>query len=207
MLGEMKTAESEAERLERLWAGRFGDAHAKRNQPTYVNRGPFWETLISNHKINSVLEVGCNTGPNLHWLSQMLPDGAVFGVDVNEAALERAKLIENVDVRVASARDLPFPDGTFDLVFTAGVLIHLPADIVPVAMGEMVRCSSRYVMCAEYYADELTEVPYRGHRDALYKRDFGGLYAERFPELGLVEQGFLNELPGWDAVTWWLFEK
>ena len=74
------------------------------------------------------------------------------------------------------------------------------------AMAEIVRCSQRFVLCGEYHADELTEVEYRGQEGALFKCDFGRFYQERFPQLTLVEQGFLGRAEGWDDLTWWLFE-
>jgi hypothetical protein len=71
-----------------------------------------------------------------------------------------------------------------------------------------VRCSSRYVLCGEYYAEELTEVPYRGQEGALFKQDYGALYQRLFPELELVDEGFLARGDGtWDDVTWWTFRK
>ena len=63
-------------------------------------------------------------------------------------------------------------------------------------MREIVRCSRRYVLCGEYYADELTEVPYRGQEGALFKQDFGALYQRLFPELQLVADGFLSPRRG-----------
>ena len=42
---------------------------------------------------------------------------------------------------------------------------------------------------------------------ALFKRDYGGMYGELFPELRLIDQGLLGPAEGWDDVTWWLFEK
>ena len=75
-------------------------------------------------------------------------------------------------------------------------------------MAEIVRCSRRYVLCGEYFAEEPTEVPYRGQTGALFKRDYGAsLPASCFPELALVDQGFLGRDEGWDDVTWWLFER
>jgi hypothetical protein len=109
---------------------------------------------------------------------------------------------------VASARELPFADDSFDLVFTTGVLIHQSPDELPRVMDEIVRCSRRYVLCGEYRADELEEVPYRGQRGALYKQDYGALYQERFPQLQLLEEGFLPKSEGvWDDVTYWIFEQ
>jgi hypothetical protein len=106
------------------------------------------------------------------------------------------------------ARDLPFKDRRFDLVFTTGVLIHQPPTALPIVMTEIVRCSNRYVLCGEYYASEPTEVSYRGESGALFKRDYGGLYQKLFPELTLLESGFLpKEAGAWDDVTFWVFER
>ena len=75
-------------------------------------------------------------------------------------------------------------------------------------MNEVVRCSRRYVLCGEYHADGVEEVPYRGQRDVLFKRDWGALYQELFPELRLLERSFQSRADsGWDDVTFWLFEK
>jgi hypothetical protein len=105
------------------------------------------------------------------------------------------------------ARELPFRDRLFDLVFTIGVLIHQPETTLPIVMAEIVRCSRRYVLCGEYYAEQTIEVPYRGATKALFKRDYGRIYRELFPELRLLKQGFLSRNEGWDDVTYWVFEK
>jgi pseudaminic acid biosynthesis-associated methylase len=200
--------DTESARLERLWSGEFGDAYAARNADAWQRRGPFWTDLVSKVEVSNVLEVGCNVGANLYWLSELVGPAAVFGVDVNEEALARARgILPKANVILASARELPFRDRWFDLVFTAGVLIHLPPAVLPIAMSEIVRCSARYVLCCEYSAEEPTEVPYRGERGALFKRDFGALYQQIFPDLGLVDQGLLSRDEGWDDVTWWLFER
>ena len=98
-------------------------------------------------------------------------------------------------------------DRWFDLVFTMGVLIHQPPETLPMVMAEIVRCSNRFVLCGEYFSPEPTEVAYRGETGALFKRDFGGLYQQMFPELSLRKKGFLSKAEGWDDVTYWAFEK
>jgi len=200
--------ESGAERLEGLWAGEFGVEYSGRNAEAGARRRSFWRRVIVGTEASRVLEVGCNTGPNLRWLAELVEPSGVYGVDVNEGALEHVRRsLPGVTAVNASARRLPFPDRSFDLVFTTGVLIHIPPDVLPLAMGEIVRCSHRFVLCGEYYAEEPTEVPYRGARGALFKRDYGALYEELFPELELVEQGVLGRDEGWDDVTWWLFRR
>jgi len=203
------TPEDDAARLEGLWSGEFGDDYVERNKAASEGRRPFWEHVLGAIEAGSALEIGCNVGGNLRWLAELLGAENVAGVDVNERALEVVRSeVPGVDARVASARELPFADNSFDLVFTTGVLIHQSPDELPRVMDEIVRCSRRYVLCGEYRADELEEVPYRGQRGALYKQDYGRLYQERFPQLRLLEEGFLPKSEGvWDDVTYWVFEQ
>ncbi|HEY3821376.1 MAG TPA: class I SAM-dependent methyltransferase [Polyangiaceae bacterium] len=84
-----------------------------------------------------VLEVGVGAGTDfVNWVRQ----GAhATGVDLTEqgVALTRERLeLESLsaDVRVADAETLPFPDSTFDIVYSYGVLHHSPD--TPRAIGE-----------------------------------------------------------------------
>ena len=200
--------EPDAVRLERLWAGGFGDEYLERNSEAGGGRDIFWKTVLTNHPVGRVLEVGCNAGPNLQWIIRRVDPAETFGIDVNIQALSRLRQrLPNVNAVMATARDLPFRDRWFDLVFTAGVLIHQPDSTLPLVMAEVVRVSRRYVLCAEYFAPETVEVPYRGATGALFKRDYGTLYRELFPELALVDEGFLGRAEGWDDVSWWLFTR
>jgi pseudaminic acid biosynthesis-associated methylase len=198
----------EAVRLEELWSGEFGDAYVKRNADAYDHRRAFWQDLLQRTGFTSALEVGCNVGGNLRWLVDELAEGATWGVDVNWSAIDSVRDDQpRVNAVWSPGRELPFRDRWFDLVFTMGVLIHQPDATLPVVMGEMVRCSQRFVLCGEYYAAESTEVPYHGVDGALFKRDYGRLFTEQFPNLSLVDEGFLSKDAGWDDVTWWLFER
>jgi pseudaminic acid biosynthesis-associated methylase len=200
---------SEAARLEALWSGDFGNDYVERNLRAYHERGDFWTSLLTTMRPASVLEVGSNVGGNLQWVTQVVPPEQVVGIDVNRMALqelqERLPGVRGVE---SSARELPFDDRSFELVFTMGVLIHQPDESLPAVMDEMVRVSSRYVLCGEYGGEETTEIPYRGYRNALFRRDYGGLFATRFrAELQLAFSGFLGTEDGFDNVTWWLFER
>ncbi len=205
---ERKERPSEAERLERLWEGGFGDDYVERNRAAGESRAAFWREMMARCAPARVLEVGCNLGANLRWIASQIPARDVFGVDINLKALEELRgTVPGVNALWGQARELPFRDRWFDMVFTTGVLIHQPPDVLPVVMSEIVRCSRRYVLCGEYYAPEPTEVPYRGQSGALFKRDYGGLYVRMFPELVLRHRGFLSRAEGWDDVTYWLLER
>jgi pseudaminic acid biosynthesis-associated methylase len=200
-------ADSETQRLEQLWRGDFGDAYVDRNIDAYNGREPFWTEIIGRLGPSRVLEIGCNIGGNLRWIAPHLESGAVFGIDVNLKALDALRtFVPDVNAVRASARELPFRDQWFDLVFTMGVLIHQPDESLPDVMAEMARCSSRFVLIGEYFAPEDTEVPYRGVDGALFKRDYGRLFLETNPSATLVESGFMGAAEGFDDITWWLFQ-
>ena len=201
-----ETTNCEASRLEQLWAGEFGDAYINRNRQAGEGRDIFWRKLLGAFPVASALEVGCNIGGNLRCIAESVPPRDVYGVDINSHAIQEVRrLLPEANTLLSPARSLPFRDRRFDLVFTMGVLIHQPESSLPLVMSEVVRTSRRYVLCGEYFADQPREIAYRDQPGALFKRDYGRLYRELFPELRLVEQGFL-ESPAWDDLTWWLFE-
>lgn len=76
-----------------------------------------------------VLEIGCGLGTDG---AQFAKAGAIYtGVDLTEAAVELArKRFELFDLpgafRTADAENLDFPDESFDLVYSHGVLHHTP---------------------------------------------------------------------------------
>ncbi len=206
--GAGEESASEADRLEDLWTGEFGSAYSDRNAAAGTGRDAFWSALLTKYPIKRVLEVGCNTGANLQWIAPSLEPGDAYGVDVNIGALATLRSrIPSVNAVAAAARELPFRDRWFDLTFTTGVLIHQPESTLPIVMSEVVRTSNRYVLCGEYFSSETVGLPYRGVGGALFKRDYGRIYHELFPEMTLVDEGFLGQTEGWDDVTWWLFER
>jgi pseudaminic acid biosynthesis-associated methylase len=187
-----------------MWSGEFGKQYTDRNQVDWRTVVPFLRPMVEGLSLSRVLEVGCNRGHNLRALREILgPGPELIGVEPGRYARELARAA-GVDARDANAFGLPFPDGDFDLVFTAGVLIHVALDDLPRAMREVYRCSRRYILAVEYFSAEETVIPYRGHEDLLWKRDFLRHYQSLFPDLTLVRQGYNEE---WDRSTWWLLEK
>lgn len=201
--------ESDAARLEALWSGPFGDAYTARNAMAGDARLPFWRDLVTRHGVRSALEVGCGVGANLRLLADLLGPHAAVGVDVNDDALVRLRTeAPTIDALWARARDLPFRDRSFDLVLTCAVLIHQPAEVLPVVMAEMVRTSARLVLTVEYEADVDHAKAWRGQAAALFKRPFGDRMAATFPELERVDGGFLpRDTTPFDDMTWHLFRR
>jgi len=76
----------------------------------------------------SVLDVGCGTGEYTSWYASR--GARVTGIDLSRTSLERAKAyalsygLSNVAFERMSALDLRFPDNSFDLTYSMGVLHH-----------------------------------------------------------------------------------
>src|SRR5919202_5671654 len=73
-----------------------------------------------------ILDVGCGTGANLLLLSKY---GDAEGVDVSEDALAFCRERGLDKVRLGAGEDLPYDDGTFDLVTAFDVIEHMDDDL------------------------------------------------------------------------------
>ncbi len=198
---------------EAFWQGKFGNGYTERNsnpQGIASNTAFFSKVLCRTRGVHSVLELGSNIGLNLMALKQLLPELRLSAVEINEkAALAFQENLPGVDLHLTSILEFK-PVGTWDLVFTKGVLIHISPDKLPMVYKLMYQSSSRYVLVSEYYAPKPTEVVYRGHAGKLFKRDFAGEMLEMFSDLALVDYGFVyhrdQNFPQ-DDMTWFLMEK
>ena len=97
-----------------------------------------------------------------------------------------------------------------DLVLIKGVLIHINPDMLSQVYQNLYRLSKRYICIAEYYNPSTVSVPYRGHRDRLFKRDFAGEMMDKYQDLRLVNYGFVYHRDlnfPLDDLTWFLLEK
>jgi len=73
-----------------------------------------------------ILDVGCGTGANLLMLSQF---GDAEGVDVSEDALAFCRERGLKNVKLGAGEELPYDDGTFDLVTALDVVEHMDDDL------------------------------------------------------------------------------
>lgn len=191
------------------WRGEFGRAYTDRNIIDWHVRLHAFQTMLSGLSLGRVLEVGCNRGHNLMALSHLLGEQCdIVGIEPNQHAVELAR---STSSKVAALHgdifDLPFRTGYFDLVFTAGVLIHIPLDRLHIAMQELARVSGRFLLAAEYFAEEETPILYRGQVDLLWKRNFPEHFRKCLPKLSLLRNGYWGPEDGFDQVHWWVFER
>ena len=100
-----------------------------------------------------------------------------------------AEVLGDDNVYVGSIFDYPVK-AKADLALIKGVLIHINPDMLNVVYDKLYEASSKYILVCEYYNPAPVSIPYRGHDDRLFKRDFAGEILERFSDLSLVDYGF-----------------
>ena len=210
----------------KLWLeDNFGKDYMERNPVTEEQvsaRVPFFSSIFnilrneSSHKDYpaSVLEVGAGQGTNLVALARIIKDNELKTTlhatepfkPAREAIKKNAPTVDVEDYN-GMLPVLPFPSGSFELVFTSGVLIHVPtAELVP-SIRELYRVSSRYILTMEYFSPVERNVPYHDSNDTLWLRDYGSLFLDNH-KLKVLGYGFLwKRLTRVDNITWWLFEK
>lgn len=198
---------------ESFWAGDFGNSYIERNDNATLLRSNialFSKVLARTGTLASVIEFGPNIGLNLAAIHELMPSAALHGVEINELACHRLRQRPGI----ASVRNdsiLSFtPERQHDLAMAKGLLIHINPDHLQAAYRALYESSKRYVFVCEYYNPVPVAIPYRGHEDRLFKRDFAGDMMDLYPDLKLVDYGFFyrrDPLFPQDDISWFLMEK
>lgn len=104
---------------------------------------------------DKVLDVGCGKGFQLYELTQVMPGLDVFGIDVSEYAIKNCKEEIKDKLQVANATNLPFPDHSFDFVFSITTLHNLHNYDLDKALREIERVGKKNkYLCVESYRNE-----------------------------------------------------
>jgi ubiquinone/menaquinone biosynthesis C-methylase UbiE len=129
------------------------------------------QPLLPHDSTLDCLELGCGTGDMANRLAGHLRPRRYVATDYDPAQIERAGhrlggAARGIEWRTADALELPFPDGSFDLVFAFAVLHHVEDHFwhyekIPRALGEIERVlkpSARFV-----YQEYVHKSRIRGH--------------------------------------------
>ena len=197
---------------ETFWAGEFGDEYTFRNDGANMlaaNASLFTKVFSRMGKPKSIIEFGCNQGMNLKAINTLLPETKLTGIEINKTAAE--KLQKDLGIKVHNTSILEFDTSEkHDLAMIKGVLIHINPEELNSVYDKLYAASSEYIFVCEYYNPAPVAIPYRGHDNKLFKRDFAGEILERFSDLELVDYGFCyrrDPVFPMDDVTWFLMRK
>lgn len=181
------------------WVRGYWDSRDHSHRSFLLNR-------ICRFSPSSILEIGCNCGPNLYLLAKKSPSKEIVGIDINPLAVQKGNEwlmqegISNVKLLVGKADDLrQFQDKSFDVVFTDAVLIYVGPDKIKKVMGEMLRVARKAMVFLEWHCWGSKCNPlgvYVGH----WARDYVALLKDFIPE-GKVE---VTKLPKelWPDQNW-----
>lgn len=141
---------------------------------------------LLNGSYSRSLEIGCGFGRlSPHIAARSASHRAV---DVNPTALKTARRhYPQFDYEEASATDLPFEDGTFDLIVTWTVLQHIRPNLIDQAMREIRRVAlpSATILLCEESALSADDQAQRWHTHTWHRSP--EFYSERLKGFTLLE--------------------
>jgi pseudaminic acid biosynthesis-associated methylase len=198
---------------EAFWAGQFGTDYMTRNDgsaPLASNLSFFAHILRRASRIRSCIEFGASIGLNLRALKLLFPEMIQTGIEINpDAARVLAGHIGASQVFAGSVFDYQVAEPA-DLALVMGLLIHINPDMLPATYQKLYEASSRWILLCEYYNPTPVAISYRKHSDCLFKRDFAGEMLDTFPDLELIDYGFVyrrDPIFPQDDINWFLLEK
>lgn len=198
---------------ETFWAGSFGDDYSQRNNSEVLLKSKiaqFSNILQSTGPIKSVIEFGSNIGLNLHSLDRLLPNIALSALEINEFAVSKLSEWGRCQ-EIFHQSALTFePKKQYEMSMILGVLVHTNPNELPTMYEKLYQSSQRWILVSEAYNPKPIEIEYRGNAGRYYKRDFAGEMLDIYPDLRLVDYGFIyrrdTKFPQ-DDPTWFLMEK
>jgi SAM-dependent methyltransferase len=179
----------------REWPDEY-DQRKKSNLAYHVQ-----ELLLADYFAHSaparVLEYGCGPGRHLRYLND-LPGIEVHGYDQSASMAEGVRrwasqewFAERVVVGAPTGR-LPYADRSFDVVFTAEVLVHVRPEDLEERLAEMVRVASWQVLHLETSHDwELHHVAHEG----CWRHDLVAAYARLGLRCELLPRAYAMHTP------------
>jgi ubiquinone/menaquinone biosynthesis C-methylase UbiE len=110
--------------------------YATEEQQRLIEQAEYWRDKVLLRDLNvsageHLLELGCGVGAVLGVLGKAFPGLNLAGIDLQPAQIEYAQKhltslgLSNVDLRVGDASQLPWPDASFDHVYTTWFLEHV----------------------------------------------------------------------------------
>ena len=132
---------------EGFW-NRYADNNESRNNNEFAK---FMADLARSLHCTSVLEIGCGTGVDLKKFDDSFE---IYGVDLNEHALELAKKnISKAKFYKENITKLPFDDASVDFIFTHKLLNYLDDETLNAGVSEMFRIGKKYIVNCELFGE------------------------------------------------------
>jgi protein-L-isoaspartate(D-aspartate) O-methyltransferase len=111
--------------------------------------------MVTHYQLTAgdrILDIGCGKAFLLYEFTQILPGVEVCGIDISQYAIENAKSEVQPFLHVASATDLPFEEGSFDLVVSINTIHNLYCNDLDLSFREIERVGKKkkYIVVESY---------------------------------------------------------
>jgi 2-polyprenyl-3-methyl-5-hydroxy-6-metoxy-1,4-benzoquinol methylase len=123
--------------------------------------------------INSMLEIGANSGRNLAAVRQISETIKLKGIDVNETAVKFARNKNpSIDFELVDASRWTEKPKSWDAVVTMSFIDHIPDEAIETLADNMVAAAREFIICVEIW--QVLTVYWRS--DALWRRRHFAIY-------------------------------
>jgi ubiquinone/menaquinone biosynthesis C-methylase UbiE len=92
----------------------------------------------------AVLDVGCAKGFMLYDFKELMPNAVIAGIDISRYGIEHAMEGVKPFLREGDAKELPYADGSFDLVISINTIHNLPEGDCRRALREIQRVTRKH---------------------------------------------------------------
>jgi ubiquinone/menaquinone biosynthesis C-methylase UbiE len=176
----------------------------------HLHRQLLIRKIESYFPVSSILEIGCNCGPNIFLLAKKFPKVEIYGIDINPLAIQIGKEfltkegISNVKLLVGKADELnQFQDKSFDIVFTDAVLMYVGPDKIKKVIKETARIAKKVLIFTEWHYKEQKGLGAYDPHFGLWKRNYLDLLRDFFSE----DQIYISKIPEelWPNENWQKF--
>jgi len=171
--------------------------------------------FISSIKPSSILEVGSGNGLNLFVLSHLFPSVKLSGIELTKGGYDASKKIalentlpeyiinfspmkgvssdahKSIDFRQGTAKNLPYNDNSFDIVFTILALEQME-EIRYEALSELSRVCKKYLVMVEPFRDWNQSSTNR-HR--VVSLDYFSAWIADLSKFGFKPVGYYENIP------------
>ncbi|KAH7353730.1 methyltransferase [Plectosphaerella cucumerina] len=130
-------------------SGNYTQGYSKATTSAHSSRTAQSDAGFILHRIkptDKILDVGCGPGSITAGFAPLVSQGSVLGIDLSQEVIDSARDalsdgVGNVKFEVADLLEgLPFPDGSFDVVFSSQLFPHLSStEMKLTALKEMKR--------------------------------------------------------------------
>lgn len=120
------------------------------DSPPATLRSRWLVEQLHKYQFESIFEVGYFAGRNIKHVKEAFPNVDISGLEINPKASKFARdKLQMPYLLCMDAHDMHNINDQYDIVFTSGMLIHVPPNDIPELLKKMHKITSKYLMHIE----------------------------------------------------------